>query len=239
MKAYKAAEEFGVPLSTLRFRLSKVQVQLKPGRRQIIPKDVENTLALWILYRSSMNQSVTRMLASLKVAMIMEKLQLTFRNGKHYPSYRWWDGFLARHPTITFRSPTSKEAVRIAAETPEKLSEYAEKLGSILKQHDFRKEQIWNFDESKVATEFLQLVKVLAAKGSENAPIPKLKASTGHISCLMFISASGDKLPPAFVFKNAPPDNVLSKALPGSTVVRTENGYVNSDVFVKNWSQMN
>jgi hypothetical protein len=232
MSAYRAAVEFGVPLSTLKFRLKKPRVQLKPGQRQIVPKDVEDTLEQWMLYRSSMNHSVTRMVASLKVAMIMEKLNLTFRTGKRYPGFRWWDGFLRRHPTVSFRSPTSKETTRIEAETTEKLTNYAEKLGDVLRPLKLKREQIWNFDESKVMTEFLQSVKVLGKKGAENASVPELSISTGHISCLIFVSASGGTLPPAFVFKSAPPDNVLSKAIEGSTVVRSENGYVNSEIFV-------
>jgi hypothetical protein len=227
---YSAARKFNVPRSTLRRNLSNGEVTTKLGRKPVLSEEIEKRLVKWIIDRQQTYMCVRRSLANQKISNIMKKLGKTFRNGKTIPSHRWWGGFLKRRPKISFRRPTRKETVRQRAERKKIILLYFKRLYKVIKDLGLTPDRIWNYDETKVISELLERSRVLALKGSDNAPVNDSSANK-HISALACISASGKVLPPAFIFQQPYPPDVLEGAPRNSSVVRTPTGYITAETF--------
>jgi hypothetical protein len=229
---YAAAARFNIPRSTLRRYLEKGNSSPKLGRKPVLPGVIEERIVKWVLARQQTYMCVRRSLANQKISSIMKKLRITFRNGKTIPSFNWWTGFLKRNPKISFRRPTKKETARQRAERAQIINLYFKKLFKVIADLKLTPDRIWNYDETKVPSELLERSRVLAAKGSANAPVNETTANK-HVTALACISASGKVLAPAFIFQQPYPPDVLAGAPIKSLVVRTASGYITADTFTE------
>ncbi|KAF9417459.1 hypothetical protein HW555_005462 [Spodoptera exigua] len=106
-----AAKTFSVPRSTVQFRLKNPDHRSKPGPPTILTDEEEQLFVDWIKISSKKGFPKRKedLIKSVSDFINKSGRASSFRNGD-----KWFKLFLARHPTVTFRTP---EAVTAASST--------------------------------------------------------------------------------------------------------------------------
>lgn len=104
MSQYKASLKFGIPMSTLQFRLSGNFVKSTPGPSPILTTNEED-LVNWILecHRKGFPRRKENLQASVKKFLDIKARKTPFRD--NIPGDGWYRAFLRRHPILTERQP--------------------------------------------------------------------------------------------------------------------------------------
>ncbi|CAG9574838.1 unnamed protein product [Danaus chrysippus] len=106
-----AAKTFQVPRSTIQFRLKNPEHGCKPGPPTILNNEEEEALVTWIKVssRKGFPKRKEDLIKSVSEFLKKTNRTSTFKNGE-----KWFKLFLARHPSLAFRTP---EAVTAASST--------------------------------------------------------------------------------------------------------------------------
>ncbi len=106
MSLRAASRMYNVPLETLRRRVNgSVDIGCKPGPPSVLSKEEEDALAHYVIEMVSMGFGLSREDVMSLAFVIAEK------SGKKHPFQNgmagrgWFDGFRARHPELTLRTP--------------------------------------------------------------------------------------------------------------------------------------
>ncbi|KAG5864114.1 hypothetical protein JTB14_018087 [Gonioctena quinquepunctata] len=126
----------------------------------------------------------------------------------------WMYGFRRRNPELSLRKPENTSAARSFGFN--KTSEFYTNLKTMLERHPLTADRIFNFDESGVPT-VLATPKVLAPRCQKQVE-QIVSAERGELVTFGgIISASGNTIPPLFVFPRVHyKDNFLERAPEGS-----------------------
>ncbi|KAH9633956.1 hypothetical protein HF086_015160 [Spodoptera exigua] len=224
-----AAKTFQVPRSTIQFRLKNP----KHGCKPTILNTEEEALVNWIKVSSRKGFPKRKEDLTKSVSEFLKKINRssTFKNGE-----KWFKLFLARHPTLTFRTT---EAVTAASST---VSEN-DVRGWFRQINDYFVEnnllQLFS-DPARILngneTNFVLCPKtglVLNAKGERNVyEVDHAQAKTS-LTVMFTFSADGNLTPPMVIFPNKRlPAEITSKNPGDWGVGLSENGWMNTDIFM-------
>lgn len=112
----------------------------------------------------------------------------------------WLYSFLERHPQLSLREPEATSLNRIKGFNKTEVKLFFENLGKVLEENDVIPSRIYNMDKTALPT-VPALSKVMAQKGQKllgKAVSAERGTTTTLIAC---ISASGNYIPPMFVYK--------------------------------------
>lgn len=145
----------------------------------------------------------------------------------------WLNGFLQRHPQLSFRKPEPTSIARATAFNRQNVDRFFNLLKDILQRIKVNTMSIWNMDESGFQT--VQTPgRVICRRGTRR--VGKVtSAERGQLVTLaMTISAAGNSIPPFFVFPRARMSPVLLNGAPdGSVGVASNSGWMNEGLFFK------
>lgn len=227
-----AAKTFQVPRSTIQFRLKNPQHGSKPGPPTILNNEEEEALVNWIKISSQKGFPKRKedLIKSVSEFLKKSNRPSSFKNGE-----KWFKLFLARHPTLAFRTP---EAVTAASSTVSEndvrgwfrqIKNYFDEnnLFHILSDPG----RIFNGDE----TNFVLCPKtglVLSSKGERNVyEVDNAQAKTS-LTVMFTFCADGNLTPPMVIFPNKRlPAEITAKIPEDWGVGLSENGWMNSDIF--------
>lgn len=194
----RAADEFLVNRSTLHDTIrKKYQNPGKPGRKQIIPNEVENKISNALIEAARQGVGVSRRQLLRRIGTLSKKLKLQIQT----PGKDWFEGFKKRHPDITIRKAEKLTTTRARMLNPQVLNNYFNDLNALMTQlsiHD-KPENIWNCDETGKQFEH-QPVRVLAEKGAKSV-VGRASPGRTNITVMACVSASGKQMPPLFIVK--------------------------------------
>ena len=229
----RAAEQHGVPRTTLRDRISgHVQHGKKPGPEPYLNKEEEEDLANFIEEVAEVGFGKTRKQIKAMVEQTAREKQLL----RKQISDGWFRRFLERQPHLCLRRGDRTAAVRMEAmQKKDALDKYFILLKSILDDHDLggKPGQIYNMDETGIPLDH-RSPRVLAKKGSKKVRY----CSTGNksqVTVVGCINAVGQALPPFVVFdaKNLNMQWCVDE-VPGTTYGLSDNGWMDMKLF-KGW----
>ena len=126
----RAAEEYGVPPSTLHDRVSgKVSFSSHSGPPRYLTDKEEIELADFLIGCASIGcaRSKQEVLAFVQRVVISKGITVSVSKG-------WWDSFRKRHPDIVLRSAEPVSKVRLRATHPDIMSKYCQLLECTLEQ---------------------------------------------------------------------------------------------------------
>ena len=167
MPVRKAAERFGVPLSTLSDRVTgKKSLNVQLGRRTAIPLEVENCMAEKAMDLASKGFGIGRKQMVARAATLCRQMnaKTPFKNG--VPGKDWWAGFRRRHPQVVLRKAEKLSTVRSRMLNPVTVGNYMKELHSYA---TFSPTHIWNMDETGINLEH-QPTRVIARQGANSVP---------------------------------------------------------------------
>ena len=163
----EASRMHNVPVETLRRRVTgSVAMGCKPGPATILSDEEEDLLCEYIINIADMGYGLTREDIQQLGCKIAEKTGYTHpvKDGK--AGRGWFDGFKARHPKLSFRTPQSLSFARAVSANEYLVSDFFSKLGSIYGRLNLitKPMQVYNADETGVSIVH-KMGKVLAHLG--------------------------------------------------------------------------
>ena len=126
-------------------------------------------------------------------------------NGGNIPGRKWYDGFMARHPSLKDARLQALDPKRARAFNRATVDDHFTKLATFLKENDIPPEHIWNMDEKG-----LQLnggrkgnhTKYLIDCNSVS-PYKSQSDDIRMVTVIECISTEGNCINPTFIFKGA------------------------------------
>ena len=114
----------------------------------------------------------------------------------------WMKSYMKRHPRLSLRKTENTSMARATSFTKKNIEEFQRNLKELLEKFKFIGERIFNLDETGVTTT-VQAPHVVAQTGVKQVG-QVVSAERGQLLTMCaIISASGNTLPPVFVFPRA------------------------------------
>lgn len=243
----KAADKYNLKLSTLESRVKKYKnsndaegssnrtFDSKYTSFQVFSIEEEKMLNDYIIKCCKMHYGLTtiqtRKLAYEYAKSLNLKYPAKWEETK-MAGKEWLYGFRRRNSELRLRKPENTSAARSFAFNKTSVTEFYTNLKTVLERHPLTADRIFNFDESGVST-VIATPKVLAPRCQKQVG-QIVSAERGELVTFGgIISASGNTIPPLFVFPRVHyKDNFLEGAPEGSLGAANKSGWINSDIFV-------
>ena len=102
----KASQVFGVPKTTIIDHVSgRIELTSKPGRKPVIPLEIENAVAQKVADAANMGFGITKKQLKLKISRLCKAQRISTPFKRGIPGDDWWRGFKNRHPEMVLRKP--------------------------------------------------------------------------------------------------------------------------------------
>nr|CAI5852989.1 unnamed protein product [Callosobruchus analis] len=237
MSKKAAAKRFGIPRSTIQYRLSDKFKSPGYGPPTVLTSKEEEILIKWIFecHRKGFPRRIDDVQVSVQQLIKKDKRETPFKDGR--PGKGWYKAFLRRHPEIVER--TTEAVTAASAPISEKdIRKWFDFIESYLIEENYRQilndaSRVYNGDE----TNFLlcpKNKKVLAPKGSKNVLEVDHGTAKASLTVMFSFSASGSAAPPMIIYpykKNVPKD--IADTVPDHWGIgHSDNGWMKSELFV-------
>lgn len=234
MPTLSASKQFGVPRSTLRYKIdgSRPETTGRVGPKCILGEELEQTLCNWMKISCERGFPVTKDGLCYSVQKILNETNKTTVFTHNRPGRKWFDSFLARHPELTVKHAEYISKAR-AAVTPEQIRKWFENtLQDLGDDADIllHPERIWNMDETSF---YLNPSGgwVIAEKG-KHAYATSGNSDKDNVTTLVTVNAIGEFAPPLTVYKfERIPASYYTSAPPQWGIGKTKNGWMTAESF--------
>ncbi|CAF4986124.1 unnamed protein product, partial [Rotaria sp. Silwood1] len=232
-----AAVHFHIPIRTIYNRLSYDGTDVRPGAKTILTSDEEQLLVHTILLFQKWQCPVTPTTVIHLAKSFMIDLGKTISPNSTLRD--WFSGFMRRWSNELKLKKTEKlEKVRSNACRQETISMYACRNLSIasftftVKICLHRPEALWNVDESGFLDDPGRR-SVVIKRTTKHAISSHSGTGKSHTTLVICTSASGELLPPYFIYKGAKmwTTSIPKNGFPGSRYNCTETGWIDEPVF--------
>ncbi|CAH2084120.1 unnamed protein product [Euphydryas editha] len=144
----------------------------------------------------------------------------------------WMRKYRKRNSNLSLRKPENTSTARSFAFNKTAITEFYNNLTEVMQRHNFTADRIFNFDETGVST-VLDTPKVLAPKSQKQVGQIVSSERGELVTFGAIISASGNHIPPLFVFPRVHyKDHFLEGAPYGSIGAANRSGWINAEIFV-------
>ena len=196
MSVHRAAEEYGIPKSTLHDRVvGKVLAGSKSGHRRRLSSTVEIELVNFLDHCGSLGYSRSK-----QEVIQLAQSTVDMKGISAKVTAGWWKSFQSRHSKLTLRQLEPMSHCRMAAVSDSVLTNYFDLLESTLTQCNLTEHpgQIFNLDESVFPLS--PKAPNVVAKRATKHPISINGQKKSQIAVLACVSASGTAIPPLVIF---------------------------------------
>lgn len=229
------AKKYGVPKSTLSFKLKNPGHKETFGPRPVLNIEEENILVNWItqLARKGFPKKKEDLKSSVQTFLTNNPRPNPFTNNR--PGDGWIKAFLKRHPSVVQR--TSEAVTSASSCVSEKdirkwfqeIAEYMSdnKLESVIQDPS----RIFNGDETAFQI-CPSTGKVLASKGEKNVYSVEHGASKENLTVMFTFSANGKTCPPMIIYGYKRIPEKITLNVPNEWgIAKSDNGWMTSEVF--------
>lgn len=241
MTLREAASNYGMSHTALYYRLKKVKMNndgtvvssvkhdfhSKYSSQQVFTKDQESALVEYAIHSSKICYGLTY--KQIKVLAYDYARQLKLKMPDSWNTIKsagddWLFSFMKRHKELTIRKPENTSLSRLTSFNKTNVDEFFDNYERALQSKSFTAAQIFNLDETGVAT-VIQAPNVVARRGVKQVG-QAVSAERGQsITLCMVINASGNALPPVFIYPRARVnDTMVENGPPGSLVLANSPG---------------
>lgn len=245
MHLREAGDMYGIKHNTLFYRVKKFKEN--PGKtndysslytvNQVFTTEQEDLLQGYIIKCSKMNYGLNyiqiRQIAfeySDKLGCCPEKWKV-----KGIAGLEWMKSYMKRHPRLSLRKPENTSMARATSFTKKNIEEFQHNLKELLEKFKFVGDRIFNLDETGVTTT-VQAPHVVAETGVKQVG-QVVSAERGQLLTMCaIVSASGNTLPPVFVFPRARMHAELMANSPEGSIGLANSptsGWMTTNLFLK------
>nr|CAI5817822.1 unnamed protein product [Callosobruchus analis] len=212
-----ASKKYGIPQSTLQFRLTDKFSKTTFGPKPILSQEEEKILVDWVLesHKKGFPRRKEDLWVSVKVFLDEKPRPNPFKD--NMPGEGWYKSFLKRHPALSERvpEPVTSASARVS-------------------ESDIRKwflDKVFNADE----TCFLLCPKnkaVLAPRGARNVYEVDNAPAKSNITVLFTLSAEGGVTPPFIIYPYKRLPSSIASSVPDNWGIGiSKNGWMKAELF--------
>lgn len=204
------------------------------GNRRVFSKAEEELLCQYLKTASKMAYGLTavqtRQLAFDYAKSLNKEIPPTWQS-REKGGVDWLRGLFKRHKDISLRQPEKTSLARATSFNPTNVSKFYENIESILKKYQFTADRIYNGDETGLCTVADQ-PKVITQRGIKQVAQASSAERGQLVTMLAFISASGNTVPPVFIFPRVRFSELMVEGGPtGSIALCNKSGWMTGDNF--------
>lgn len=229
------AKSVGMAESTFRKRLKRTTAAIKLGRYDItFTQEMEEELCSYIKTIDNMFYGLTsRALRSLAFEFAEKnKLEHRFDKTSKMAGKGWLRGFLKRHKDVTLRQPTATSLARAVGFNKPQCKRFYDNLSQLMKKYNFPPHAIYNMDESGFSTVPNKPPKVFSTKGKKCVNKISSAERGTNVTVVCAMSASGQYIPPAFIYpRKRMKAELLDGAPPSSIGMVSDSSFINQELF--------
>lgn len=205
------------------------------GNRQIFSKEEEKSLKEYLKTASKMAYGLTttqtKQLAFEYASKLSKKLPPSWIE-KTEAGREWLRGFMKRNQDLSLRQPELTSLSRATSFNPANVKKFYDNLEVVLKRYAITPDRIYNADETGLLT-VTDTPKVISQKGAKQVAQATSAERGQLVTMLAFISASGNTIPPVFVFPRQKfKEIMLQDCPPGSLGLAFKSGWMTGENFI-------
>nr|XP_023021874.1 uncharacterized protein LOC111510207 [Leptinotarsa decemlineata] len=208
----KAAENFGIPFSTLQVRLkSGTDSDPRLGRKCDFPPAHEEALADHVKTLSKIFYGITAIKLRKIAFEYAEKNHLKHRFNKDtkMAGLDWMYGFMQRHK-ISVRKPEATSVGRAVGFNKQEVNRFFSNLEEAVDKYKFKDTNIWNVDETGITT-VQDPGLILAERGQKRVGSITSWERGKNSTVVCAMSTGGSYVPPMFIFPRTRTSQLLEK----------------------------
>ena len=239
MSKRQAAKTHNIPFTTLRDRLKNDNMSSPQlGRKPVFNQQQESEIAEQVKFLGSLYYGLS--VADLRKFVYqyaeLNNIKNNFDKSSKTAGYDWVQGFMRRNPSVAVRKAEATSLNRVSAFNKEEITHFYNMLGDLMEKHRFSPNNMYNADETGITT-VTDPGKVLAKKGQRRVGAVTSGERGTNITVMCAMSASGNYIPPMFIFPRQRMTPLLEKdGPPGALYTNSKNGWINEQLFV-DWLQ--
>ena len=199
MGVNRAADQYGVPRSTLKDRVS-AKHRARSGPQPYLSYEEEEELVTYLVKCAEIGYPKTKdeVIGIVRQALHKKK---GAEFAEEFKGRGWWERFMDRWPTLSLRKGDALAVSRFQALTADNLKEYYDLLKTTLETHGLMNlpSRIYNMDESGMPLDH-KPPKVVAPKGMKKVHC-RTSGSKGQITIIACANAAGSVIPPMVIFE--------------------------------------
>ena len=232
----QAAKVFNVPYTTLadRLRNKYPDEKVKLGRKTVFTEEQETELADYILQLSNLFYGMTPATVR-RIAYdyaTVNNLKHSFCTEKKICGKDWLNGFLKRQPQISLRRPEATSLNRILGFNRLSVNEFYDNLEKVFEKYSFQASRIYNVDETGISCVH-RSPRILARKGRKQVGVVTSGERGQTTTVVCCVSASGQYVPPLFIYKRERMKEGLSRNGPVGSIYRcSKSGWITEELFI-------
>ena len=229
----RAAEDYGIPKSTLGDRISgRILPGSSSGPRKLLTTEEEEDLVAFLRRCAAIGYPKSR-----KDLMELVQRILEGKGIEHQVSNGWWNAFCKRNPNLTLRAPATLSQARVSATDREVIDNYFDLLEKTMIEYIYdlvgKPGQLFNMDESGFPLS-PKAPKGIFEVGTQNAAAVN-SGNKAQITVLACVSAAGHCLPSMVIFDREKfPMELADGEIPGTIYGFSSNGWIDQELF-ENW----
>ncbi|XP_014677801.1 PREDICTED: tigger transposable element-derived protein 6-like isoform X2 [Priapulus caudatus] len=236
----RASRQFNVPKTTLKRRVHDTNKKAKGaskvlGRYEtVLTPEMESDLVRYVvLMEERMFGIGTKELRSLAY-QIAERNEINHCFKNEIAGKDWMTNFLQRHQELSLRKPENTSAARANGFNRDAVGRFFDILEAVCQEHQFLPSNIYNCDETGVTTVPNTPSSVLALRGRRQVG-NRTSAERGTLTTTeICMSATGQFIPPLFIFPRVRENRQLMDAAPpGAVAAYHKSGWMQVDIFVR------
>lgn len=235
MSLRDAAANYGMSHTALYYRLKKINVNddgivtasvkhdfhSKYSSQQVFSKNQESALVQYALNSSRMCYGLSYKQMKVLGYDYAKSLKLNMPDSwitNKSAGDDWLYSFMRRHKDLTIRKPENTSLSRLTSFNKTNVEAFFDNYERAIKSKAFTAAQIFNLDETGVAT-VLQAPNVVAPRGVKQVA-QAVSAERGQsITLCMIINAVGNALPPVFIYPRARVNNTMVESGPPGSII--------------------
>lgn len=230
------ADQLGIAESTLRSRLKREGVPVSLGRfKCTFTPEMENNFLEYVVKLDALFFGITPKNLRRLAFDFAEKnnVQNQFNKQFQIAGKDWLRGFFKRHPSLALRQPTSTSIARAMGFNKPQVDRFYSNLSDLYDKYHFQPHKIFNMDESGFSTVPNKPPKVISTKGKRCVNKISSAERGQNVTVVCAMSASGQYIPPAFIYKRKRMKaELIDNAPPSSIGMTSDSSFITSELFL-------